>query len=395
MKVLILGYGAVGSVLCKLLSEEKSIESIVCGDVKKNKKINNKKIRFKRIDASDKTQLLKCFKNINPDLIINASLPSFNVNIMECCLHAKINYMDMASYWDFNFHPRGRSPYKVEQLDYDGKFKQNNLIGLINAGASPGLTNLLARECADFLDTIDCIKIRLIEDTGSEELVFAWSKEWLLDEINWNPIVYRNKKFKIVENFSEEEEYDYPPPLGKRKACLISQEEVGTIPLFVKTKNLDIKSCDSQIETVKLLVDLGLVSERKVRMGEMEISPLEFLSKALPDTPRIHKNKKLENAVFGLVVEAVGKRKNEKRTIRCSAVFPTQKEINKLNLGANFISYPTALMAKMFILSFPKIKRKGVFPPECLDKEIRQSILEQLKKNHIPVSKDIALSCRQ
>ena len=33
MKVLILGHGAVGSVLVKLLSEEKNVESIVCGDI--------------------------------------------------------------------------------------------------------------------------------------------------------------------------------------------------------------------------------------------------------------------------------------------------------------------------------------------------------------------------
>jgi len=385
MKILILGYGAVGSVLCKLLSKERSIKSIVCGDIKKIKKVRNKKIQFKKIDVSNKNQLLNFFKNTNPDLVINSSLPNFNVNILECCLQEKINYIDLASYWDFDSNPRARSPYKVEQLCYNDKFKQNDLIGLINAGVSPGLTNLLARECADFLDAIDYIKIRLIEDTKSNELVFVWSKEWSLDEINWKPLVYQNGKFKIKENFSEEEEFNYPHPFGKRKVYLISQEEVGTIPLFVKTKNLDIKSYDNHIETARFLVNLGLTSERKIMIGKSKISPVEFLSKVLPSNPNIHKE--LKDAVFGLVVEATGKKNNKAKTVHHSVIFPIQREINKLKLVANFISYPAALMAKLFILSIPKIKNRGVFPPECLDKKIRQSILKQLKRNHITIFK--------
>ncbi len=387
MNVLILGYGKVGYVLVKLLLKERAIETIICGDIHFKRRTKHKKIQFKIVDASDKNQLQKLFKNLKVDLVINTALPHFNISLLEFCLHKKIDYMDLASYCPFDPDPNEDIPY--QELSYDFKFKKKNLIGLVNAGVSPGLTNLLVRECADALDKIDTIKIRLIEDTGNKELCFAWSKEWMLDEIASKSLVYQNGRFKVKDNFSEEEEeFNFPSPFGKKKVYLTSQEEVGTIPFFIKTKNLNIKAYDSQSEISKFLFKSGLVSEKKIKLGKVKISPFEFLSIVLPDTPNIHKDKKLEGAVFGISVEVYGKKKNKLKKIRYSAVFPSQKEINQLRLSANFISYPTALMTKLFILSFPKIRRTGVFPPECLDKEVRESILDQLRNEGVKLLKN-------
>ncbi len=40
MKIVIIGYGAVGSVLTKILAKEKSVNSIFCLDIKFFEKIN-------------------------------------------------------------------------------------------------------------------------------------------------------------------------------------------------------------------------------------------------------------------------------------------------------------------------------------------------------------------
>lgn len=388
MKVLVLGYGSVGSVIVKLLAKEKIVESIFVGsksrhDIEKKHVIKHRKVFFREIDISDKVELLRFFKKVKPDLVINSSLPKFNLEILNCCLKVKSHYLDLASFWDINPNPKKGGPYNVEQLHYDYKFKKNKLIGLINAGVSPGLTNLLARECADLLEQVDYIKIRLIEDTKNDQLFFPWSKEWLLDEINWKPLIYRHGRFEIKKIFSEGEEYDFPKPFGKRMSYLVSQEEVGTIPLFIKAKNLDIKSHDGFIEIGKTLVNLGLTSYKKVSIGKSKVSPFKFLLKTLSNVPDLHRTKAFKEAVFGMVVEASGKKKNKKRTVRYSVVFPKQEKINMMKLNANFISYPTALMTKLFALSIPRIKNKGVFPPECLSKEIRRSILKELKKNHV------------
>ncbi len=389
MKVLILGHGAVGSVLSRLLHEEESVKSITCGDIGFKEERKFGKMHHKWVDLTDEKELEKLFREKNPDVVVNTSHPTFNPRIMEACLRMKTNYIDMASFWGLDPDPKAEIPYKMEQMDYNNGFIKNNLIGLIEAGVAPGLDNLMVAECASKLDEIDYIKIRMVEDTGSKELFFSWNKEWLLDELNWKPLIYENGKFKLVENFGAEEEYDFPEPIGKKKTCYFAQDEVGSIPLYIKTKKLDVKIHDNNIDVSKILVSLGLLSEKAINVDGKMIKPIRFLSKLLPD-PVPGEEKKFPKARFAMSVEATGKLKGKKRTVKSSILFPIQEEIGKLNLGANFISYPTALSAKYFVMALPKIKRRGVFPPEALDKEVRKGILGDLKKTkHISIINNV------
>ena len=388
MRVLIIGYGAVGSVLTKLLIKEKSVNSIFCLDIKFFEKIKNKKVIFKIFDVLNNKRFTAYLNKIKPNLVINASLPKSNISIMECCAKAKINYMDTASYWDLDPNPNAKVPYKMEQLTYNKKFAKNNLTGLINAGVAPGLDNLFAAECASYLDKVDYIKIRMVEDTGSKKIFFSWNKDWLLDELNWKPIIYENGKFKVVDNFGAEEEFEFPAPIGKRKTYYFAQDEVGSIPLYIKTKKLDVKIYDNNIETLKMLVALGLLSDKKINIDGVEVKPIRVLSKLLP-SPISGEEKKFPKSIFAIAVEAIGKKDNKKKAIRYSIVFPRQEIIGKMGLGANFISYPTALSTSLFALIIDKTKKIGVFPPECLEKEIRHWIIKQLPKNHIKIYKTI------
>lgn len=379
MKVLIIGYGAVGSVLLKLLIREKSVEKIYCSDIRFINKIKNKKVEFKLLSVLDKENFVNYLKEINPDVAINTSLPKFNLTILECCLKAKVNYMDAASYWDLDKNPNAKFPYITEQMKYNKEFAKNNLIGLIDAGVAPGLDNIMAAECASDLDNVDYIKIRMVEDTGSKKIFFSWNKDWLLDELNSPPLIYENGKFKLAENFGGEEEYNFPAPIGKRKTYYFCQDEAGSIPLYIKTKKLDVKIHDNNIEVSKLLFGLGLVSIKPINVDGAEVTPIRFLSKLLPD-PVPGEEKKFPNSIFAMATEAIGRKNKKKKAVKISVVFPKQKIIGKMGLGANFISYPTALSMKLFTMVINKIKRRGVFPPECLDKEIRKEILKQLPK---------------
>ncbi|MBS3122125.1 saccharopine dehydrogenase NADP-binding domain-containing protein [Candidatus Woesearchaeota archaeon] len=390
MRVLILGCGAVGCVLAKMLYKEKSIKSVFCGDIYFKKEKIFGKTHYFNINLKNKEHLLKFLKSHKLDLIVNAVSPVFNKDILDACVKAKVNYMDMAACWDPHPNKKFKSPYKIEQFDFDTKFKENNLFGMIEAGVSPGLTNLLSKECSEQLEQIENIKIRLLDYSGTDEFYFAWSKEALLDEINSKPLVYEKGKFRIAEPFSGEEEYTFPPPFNKKKVSLICQDEIGTIPFFIKVKNIDIKDYNNQVDAHKFLYKLGLLSKKKIMIGNAKISPFEFICNILPEVVLNFGDKKYDNAQFAFAVQASGKINGKKKTIRYFVSFPKQKEINSLKLNANFISYPTALSAKLFIKSLHKIRNKGIIPPECLEKEIRKTILAELKKiKHIVVKKEI------
>ena len=117
-----------------------------------------------------------------------------------------------------------------------------------------------------------------------------------------------------------------------------------------------------------------------MKFGDVEISPFDFANKVLPDIQFDGEDKKFESAQFAFAVEATGKIKRKKKTLRYYVSFPKQKNINKLCLNANFISYPTALSAKMFVMALSHVKTKGIIPPEALDKYVRAFVLAQLKK---------------
>ena len=322
MKVVILGFGAVGSVVARLLAKENSVDKIICADVKFRYTLKNKKISFQKVSILDKTGFFNFLHKTKPDVVINTSLPGFNKKIMEGCLKAGVNYFDTCSYWDLNIKKKEGNPYIMEQLSYDNAFKKRGLKGLINAGVSPGLTNLITKECADRLDSVESIKIRLVEDTGSKELFFSWNKDWLLDEIASPPLVYHNGKYKLEEPFLGEEEFEFPSPIGKRKVYYFCQDEVGSLPLHIKVKNLDVKAFDNNIDVSKLLVQLGLTSRKKIDIQDFKISPVQFLSAVLPDSPP-GTEKKFKESIFAFSVEATGKLKGKKKTFKYSVVSNT------------------------------------------------------------------------
>jgi len=379
MRVIILGYGAVGSVLANMLIRENKVAKVVCGDINFKEEKGDGKLFHRIINILKENELVEFIKRENPDVVVNTTHPKFNVHIMKACLKAKVNYVDTASFWDFDSNPRAKIPYKMEQMDFHKDFVRNKITALIEAGVAPGLDNLMAAECAGELDSVDYIKIRMVEDTGSNEIYFSWNKEWLIDELAWKPIIYEKGKFKMVESFGEEEEYEFPEPIGIKKTCYFAQDEVGSIPIYIKTKKLDVKIHDNNINVSRILLALGLLSEKEISVDDTKVKPISVLTKLLPD-PVPGQENNFPDARFAMCVEAIGKSKGKKKTVKCSVVFPAQDEIGKLWPGANFISYPTALSVKLFVMSIQKIKEKGVFPPEKLDKEIRKDIFAELEK---------------
>ena len=245
MKILIIGSGAVGSIAAKFLAESTEVEQIILGDIdlQKAKKfiIPSPKIVFKTLDARDVNMVAEAAKGT--DLIINSSLSVFNTNLLKAALLAKVNYQDFSS-----------DEWQIEQLKFDGDFKKLGLKALINASAAPGVTNLITAELAAGLKRIEYIKIRLLEDVSSDVPFTAWAKSIFFDQIWTKPQTWEFDKAVTKNNFSEEEKYNFPEPHLNQKCWLLAQEEIGTIPRYIKTKHADLKAGGSEIELARTLL---------------------------------------------------------------------------------------------------------------------------------------------
>ncbi|MEK7643165.1 MAG: saccharopine dehydrogenase NADP-binding domain-containing protein [Patescibacteria group bacterium] len=386
MKILIVGAGAVSSVITHHLSTDKRVSEVLCGsnDLKRARsfiKVHNKKIKLISLDAANINDIVR--RAVGVDLIINASLPRFNVNIMEAALKVGAHYQDLAS--------ELKDLKTVEQFKFNKRFERAGLTGLINTGVAPGVTNLLAREAADMFDVVDSIHIRCVEEQKASEFVFSWSAETTFDDLTAPPLVYKNGKFKTTKPFHDPEDYEFPGQLGTKRAFSIYGDEVATIPYFIKTKNVDFKSAGADIEFSKALSSLGLFSKKPVAIGGVKFAPLELFKKLAPAVPppdmmrTMIRNGIIENAIFALTVEVVGKKHNKNLRIKMSAIFPDLKAINKIFPGGTYISYPTGTAAYVFSALIPNIKKRGVFPPEALDSHVRKVAMMDLANHGIAI----------
>lgn len=386
MKVLLVGAGACGSVIFRLLARSRSVSEIVCGtnDLKGAREFlpRHRKLRLKRLDASDPEAVARLAKGC--DLVINAASPRLNRPVMEACLRAGAHYQDLCS--------QLADLRNAEQLRFHERFRRAGLVGLINTGVSPGVSNLLAREAADRLDEVSDIKIRLVEDQKSSELIFAWSPEVALDQFTSPPLVYRHGRFQLSRPFADGEEYEFLHPFGRRHVTSIYGDEVATLPRYIRARRVDVKSCGTDIEFSKALYRLGLFDKRAIRLNGKRVVPLEFFSEIAPQVPTPRQMMELigsgviQNAALQLCVEVVGRDSGKPIRIKSTAVFPDLKRISRRFPGATYVSYPAGVSAVAFSRALPSVKARGVFPPEALGPRVRKEILLDLESSGIVVN---------
>lgn len=395
MRVAILGCGATGSAIARILKKEKFIDEIVCLDknVKRAKKFLGKEtFEIKKVDARNQGEISKVVKEC--DWIINA-LPTayyprgkevlWNPKIMKIALKTGINYFDLACY--------GGKSTKAEQLKYEKKFEQERILGIINAGASPGLTNLLAKENSEGLELIDKILIRTLEEQRGSEFILPWSKEEMLDIVS-EALVFSNRKFKFKEPFSEVATYDYSLPFGRMYCYLVSHDEAYTIPHFIPVRSLDVKAAGSDIEILRTLFRLRIFEDEPIYFNGKKILPRDFVYSIIPDVPtsremiRNVKSGVIEDGFFGVFVDTFGEAIGRKTLVRSYVVFPSQKTINNVLPGATYITYPTAVCAIAIFKAIYKKRIYGVFPPETFAKKVREKIISELEKRKIVISSE-------
>ena len=83
------------------------------------------KLKIEKLDARDINGMAKRMKDGHFDLVVNATLPRFNDQIMEACYTAKTAYLDMATNV---FFPGGDKNIPVGQLKYAKKLAEITII---------------------------------------------------------------------------------------------------------------------------------------------------------------------------------------------------------------------------------------------------------------------------
>ena len=214
MKVSIIGAGAQGLGMASVLLDDPMVTEIKLADLNletaKNAaaELNSDAVSAHRVDASKVEDMVKLSKGA--DLVANAVIPRFNLNVMEAAFKVGANYIDMA------FGP----PYDLEWIEsiygQSKKWEKAGLTALTCTGGTPGVSNCLVARAAEYLDRVDEVHLKsggrikpgtkILE--GKQIISAGWSPETLWSDISEKPTIYENGNWKRVPHWYGEEIID-------------------------------------------------------------------------------------------------------------------------------------------------------------------------------------------
>ena len=166
---MIVGAGGVGSVVAHkcamnadtfseivLASRTKSKCDDIAASVKSKTGIN---IITEQVDADNVPEMTALLEKYSPYLLINVALPYQDLNLMDACLNAGVNYMDTA-----NYEPIDEAKFEYKwQWEYQDRFKEAGLFALLGSGFDPGVTNIYtawaAKHHFDEITELDIIDV--------------------------------------------------------------------------------------------------------------------------------------------------------------------------------------------------------------------------------------------
>lgn len=395
MKVLVVGgYGAQGSVICTYLAKSSDVSEIVCAgrNLAKAKRLverlKSDKVSPKKLDATKQDELTSAAKGM--DLVVNATVPKYNLVVMDGVLNGGACYQDLAS----GPTDTPMDEFVSQQTERSAKYEDAGLTALINTGSSPGVTNVVARHAVDRLDQIDEIKIRYTGLMEAKEFISIWSPETAWADMAEEPFLYEDGKLKRVPPFSGEEVYTFPEPYGPQKVVHHHHEEVVTLPRFIGKglKYVDFKMGDPDIHIAKAIWQIGLLSKKPIDVRGRKVAPMDVFVSAIPppltmeEVEQKIKEGILVDASECGVVEITGEKAGER--IRYKYEWPTLsvREANKIIPGVTQESYCTGVPAAIFawMLGRGEIKTPGVIAPECLKLKDRNTFLSKLAEMKMP-----------
>ncbi len=372
MRVMLLGVGAIGTVIAKHLAGHRAIESLTLSDMdttraeKLARELDGSNIKVERLDAADPDALARSLKGYG--LIVNAVLPRFNGAIMDAALAAGSHYMDLAG-------------GEEDQFLRDPAWKKAGLLALHGMGEDPGISNVLARWAVDRLDEVDAIRVRDGEFSESDEFPLAclFSNETFIEEAVSEATYFENGETKNLPAWSNREVYPFPDPVGPQPIYNMSHEEVQTLPRFIGKglKFVDFKLAvpDTMQKQLSFLDSIGMTRMDTVRVRGGEVTPLAVLSAVLPQPADL--GGKIQGAGI-ILVEVDGRSKGKSTRHILYSVITHDEAFKRLKVTATAFLTGSGGAAGALAIASGKVKQTGVVSPEHLDAEPILGLLEEL-----------------
>jgi saccharopine dehydrogenase (NAD+, L-lysine-forming) len=291
-------------------------------------------------------------------VVCNLTGPNYQnaVAVARATIAAGVPLVDVSDDWEAT----------LELLELHAGAVRAGVTVVVGLGASPGITNVLARYGADKLDRVEEVRTSWVM-RGSDMGGIALSKHLLYNNAH-RAFVFEEGAMREVRPFIDGREIIAYPVLGPVEVRHIGHPEPFTLSRFIEGVHYaDNKATFLPVEVNGLILELGRVarSGHPVVVEGQAIDPMAFAAHYLHQTC---------SRLTG--VAQTGALRTEVRGELAG------RPVRLVYAAAGRITIGTGIPASIgaMLLAIGKIHKPGVYPPEaCIDPELFLSALDQRK----------------
>jgi saccharopine dehydrogenase-like NADP-dependent oxidoreductase len=360
MKALVLGgAGAVCSETTRDLAQYSKFDEIVVADYNLDaaneliKDIGDPRLKAVQFDANDYDSMVKLFPG--HDVVISGLHCEYDPVVTKACVEVGVNGLDVAT--------------EEDQWSHDAVAKVKDIVYIPGVGATPGITNAMAKHAVNQMDEVEEIQInfaafRCPAPAPGLLVTFLWE---------FNPktetrFYVKNGERHMVGPFEGIKTVDYKGEIGVQEVCYIPHPETRTMPKSLGVKNVSVHGCfpPQAMNLAKTMLEWGLFDEQPFTYKGLEINSCEMMYELLLRSPR---TKETPVWGYGLVLEVFGKKDGKNLKIKLWTEHPPMSEWGRKAAYYKNIAIPLSIGAQM--IARGDVKARGVVPPElAIDPEM-------------------------
>lgn len=385
MRLLMIGVGGVGQSVASIIKRSGSrggwLEKMVLADYDLGRaqevarELGDPRFVAEQVNASSEKDILELVKKYGITFILNAVDPRFNFVIFDTALKAGAGYMDCAMTLSKR-HPERpfELPY-VKLGDYqfakDDEWRGKGAMALVGSGVEPGISDVFARYAQKHLfDAIDEVNVRDGDNytVPGVDLSFGFSIWTTIEECLNPPVIWeKDRGWFCTEPFSEPEEFVFPAGIGSVEVVNVEHEEVLLVPRKIDCNRVTFKyGLSREFRTMLTnLKNLGMDStDKKIKIGNTEITPREFLSIVAP-SPLKTAAEMVGRGCAGTWVK--GKKDGLQRSVYLYQVADNQECIHKYGTSSVVAQTAVGPVVMLDLIANGIWKEAGVHGPESFD----------------------------
>ncbi len=355
MKAVVLGCGEMAQVAIRDLVDHGVFNRVVVGTRHPARAeaflggLNPRSVRLAAcpVDVREHDGLVALLRGA--DVVCNLAGPNYEnaVAVARAAIAARVPLVDVSDDWAAT----------LEILDLHGEAVKAGIAIVVGLGASPGVTNILARRGASLLDRTDEVHTAWVM-RGSDPGGPALAKH-LLYSLPHRAFVFEDGRMREVRPFVDGRETLDFPELGPVEVVHIGHPEPFTLSRFIPgVRYADDKATFLPAVVNEMIVDLGRFarSGEAVAVAGRSVEPMDFAAaylhqacKAMTDVPR----------TAALRTEVRGELDGRRTRIVYTAA-------GRIGIGTGV---PAAIGAQL--LAIGRMGPPGVWPPEaCVDTDL-------------------------